>query len=150
MKQGELMEEVEGVIETRLTNNEPASMTQIVHQVVRQHQGIVGPDSEFYLLCAYEHVQRTVREVLRSRKSGETEAEPEQADLFPGYKRLQRAYTIERGDEQVVVRLEQMTQGEIRSKARELRSMAMGALDHARELEDYLGGRDSLAPQPMA
>lgn len=141
MKQGELMQEVSGVIEARLTNNEPAAMTWIVHEVVRRHQGIVGPDSDFYVLCAYEHVHRTVREVLRSRRSDEERPEPAHADLFPGFKRLQRSYTIPRGDEQVVVRLEQMTPEEIRAKARELRSMATGAMAHAQELEDYMSAR---------
>lgn len=145
MRQAELMREVEQVIEDKLANNEPAAMSWIVHEVIRRRDGIVGPDSDFYKLCGYEHVRDTTREVLRRCKEKEGAAEPDQHDLFPGFKHIQRRYTIQRGEEQFVVRLENLDVEEIRGKARELRGMAAGCLAHAQELEDYIGIREQAA-----
>ena len=145
MKQQDLTNEVDAVVEDRITQGEPAQMSWIVHAVIQKHLDITGSDSEWYSLCAYEHVRATVRKVLSNRRADEGAPESTQAELFPGYERLQRSYTIDRGGEQMVVRLEQMTAGEIREKALELRAMATGAIAHARELDAYLDARAEVA-----
>jgi hypothetical protein len=146
MKQQELMREVETVITERLADGKPTPMTWLVTEVLNRHQDIAGADVPFFQLCGYEHVRDTVREVFRLRKGNEAESEA-QADLFPGYTHVQRSYTISRDGEQMVVRLEQMTADEIRSKASELRGFAMGAMAHARELDEYLKEREGKAAQ---
>ena len=141
MKQAELVKEVDAVVQERTSQGEPATMSWIVHAIVGAHQDITGSDSEWYSLCAYEHVRSTVGDVLRARKAGEGTEQPAQADLFPGYEKLQRNYTIKRDGEQTVVPLEKMTDEEIEQKAGELVSFADGALAHARELKAYREAR---------
>lgn len=141
MTQQDLMHEVEAVIVERNDAGLAAPMTWVVHEVLGRHQRIEGEDKDLALLSMREHIHRTVHAVLRSRKSAECETEPAQGDLFPGYSRLQRSYTILRAGEQVVVRLETMDDQEIRNKASELRVMAAGAMRHADELEDYAASR---------
>ena len=141
MKQQDLVKEVDAAVQERTSLGEPAAMSWIVHAVVAAHQDITGSDSEWYSLCAYEHVRDTVREVLRGRKADEGAPEPSQAELFPGYERLQRSYTLSRDKEQIVVPLEKMTDSEIDEKASELTAMATGAMAHARELRAYREAR---------
>jgi hypothetical protein len=146
MKQQELMKEVEAVIEKRLERGEPAALTWIIEAVMRHHQGIAGADREFFLLCGREHIHVTVRAILRSRHQEEGEPEANQGELFPGYERVQRSYAVPRGGEQVVVRVEHMTDREILDKAMELDAIGLGALAHARELREFLRGRELRHP----
>jgi hypothetical protein len=141
MKQQDLINEVDAVVRERTANGESAAMSWIVHAVVGAHPNIAGSDSEWYSLCAYEHIRDTVREVLRGRKADEGSPEPSQADLFPGLARVQLSYTINRDGEQTVVPLEKMTDAEIIAKENELMAMATGALAHARELKAYREAR---------
>jgi hypothetical protein len=135
MKQSELMAEVDGVIDERLSRSEPAPMTWIVQEIMNRHNRISGYDADFYVLCGYEHVRDTTREVLRRRKKGETDLDRQIA--IPGFPLLQRSYSIQRGDEQLAVLLEQMTDEEIDVKADELARMGEGCIAHGAELREW-------------
>lgn len=142
MRQADLDREVSEVIDELLFDGSPASVAWVVQGVMGRHKDITGQDENFARLCAYEHVRRTVLTELRNRKRADDESgQVEQGELFPGYVRVQKSYVISRDGEQMVVRLDLMTEAEVRAKVGELRRMAEGALDHARELEDYLAAR---------
>lgn len=142
MKQSDLDREVREVMDELLVDGSPATVVWVVQGVMDRHRDISGQDENFARLCAYEHVRRTTLTEIRNRKQNDEESQSvSQGELFPGYERVQKSYVISRDGEQMVVRLEQMTEAEGRTKIGELRSMASGALDHARELEDYFASR---------
>jgi hypothetical protein len=144
MKQSELRRMIENVFEARLDDGQAAPMSWVVKATI----DALGTDthpSGFTRLCWAIAVPDQVREVLRNRKKDEEKPMVQESLLLPGYKRLQRSYTInrknEQGEEQVLVRLEQMTPEEGKAKATELRSFAAGAMRHADEMDDYFSSR---------
>lgn len=139
MPQAELSNEVEAAINERLSRREVAPASWITQAVVAAHPGIAGDDAPFYVLCAYEHVRDTVREVLRKIKKDETEQD--QQNTLPGFKHLQKRYLVTRDEDQVVVAIESMTHDEIEAKCAELETMATGCMAHARELRRYASDR---------
>jgi hypothetical protein len=129
----DLTVEVTAVIERHVDEITP--MDAIVHEVIANHQAISGTDRDFYMYCGYQHVRSVTREVLRGMRAGI--AGTAQTDLFPGAKRVQRAYSVEQSEgEWKIIPLEKMQPADMRSKAREMRSMAQGLLEHAQELDD--------------
>lgn len=135
MTQKELFEEVLAVVEAAIERGEVVPAHSVTVAIVASHDDIKGEDADWYLLCGMEHVRDTVREVLRRYKPT-ADPTPEQI-LLPGMERLQIAYLTDRDGDQVVVPIDQLTDIEIERKATELESMAMGCLQHAKELRRY-------------
>lgn len=147
MNRNEIVQEVTLLVEQHVNASEITPMDVIVHEVMANHQRITGPDRDFFVYCGFAHVRDVTRDVLRGMRAGI--GGEVQAELFPGAKRVQRAYTIERDEEQKLVPLEKMTPGDMRAKARELRGMAHGLLEHAQELDDLADKMDH-APEARA
>jgi hypothetical protein len=139
MSERQLKDQIEAIIEDRQMSGDPVPMSWVITATINKlGDPLANP---FHQLTAAIGVHYLVRKVLQYRKKQETGAEPEQEDLFPGYTRLQRSYTIERNGEQVLVHLEHMTLEEGKTKAKELRSFAAGAMRHADEMDDYFSTR---------
>jgi hypothetical protein len=141
MKHADLMREAEQVIEERLAAEGVAPKSWIVKEMIDRHPGIGGDDSDWYRICAFVAIDSVVRGVLQRHRAQEAELDIDRQEVLPGFKRLQRRYSIERDGEQTVVELERMTVIEGRAKAHELREMAKGCLAHAEELDDYFDQR---------
>lgn len=150
MKQQDLLNEIEGIIDGQIEANGTVAVAWVVAEMLSRHSDITGADAELHRVCAHHHFRFTAREVLRGRKADEEENNPRQSDLFPGYKHLQRHYIVQRGDDAAVVPVEHMTMDELRDKEFALRSFAHGAMAHADELADYRKARESQAAQGVA
>lgn len=135
MTQGELLQEVEKVIEGRLSEKQPTPATWIVLAVLAAHQDIHGEDEPFYALCGEEHVRDTVRKAIQKYKVT-PEGAPDQL-ILPGCERMQKRYLVDRDNDQVIVPVELMTDAELIAKEDELGSMAAGCLQHQKELRRY-------------
>jgi hypothetical protein len=135
MKQGDLLDEVQAIVDAGIAANRTVPATWLTNEVIESHPDIKGRDVDWYRLCAYEHVRDTVRKVLRQYK-GLPDETPRQI-ILPGCERLQRAYLVEREGEQTVVPIDQLTEGEITTKIREYERMAAGCIEHAEELRRY-------------
>jgi hypothetical protein len=135
MKQADLIDEIQTIVEVGISANRPTPASWLTNEVVASHPDIKGRDTDWYVLCAYEHVRDTVRQVLRQYKGEEPESPPQL--LLPGFKRLQRAYLVERDGEQSVVPINQLSDREILAKIREYERMAIGCTEHAEELRRY-------------
>ena len=139
--EGDLVAEVERIVEAAIDANTPAHKTWITHQVVSAHKSISGEDVEWYRVCAYGHIGTVVRNVIRRYKpsSGETSEQL----VMPGCERLQRAYLVTRAGDSVVVPIGQCTDQELALKEDELRRMARGCQQHADEIAAYRAQRKS-------
>ncbi len=135
MIQTDLRAEVEELIHSGIDAGQPMQADWITHAVVERHPDLHGGDKDFYVTCAFGHVRNTVRQCLREWK-GDGPNTPEQLKL-PGYEHLQKAYLVDRENEQVIVPLPECTNGELMEKIGEYRRMADGCIKHADELERY-------------
>jgi hypothetical protein len=137
MKQAELTLEVETLIDERFAAEKKVPQSWLVKEMIDRHGDIHGDDVPFFKLCGNIAVAATVRAVMKRCLADEDELNPAQAELFPGYKRLQRRYSIERNGERILVALQGLTIQEGRAKAHEKRAMAKGNTEHAEELDDF-------------
>jgi len=139
MNQSDIDREIDDLIQSNISVGVPINASWLTHAIIEKHPQVSGADVDFYQLCAFGHVRNTVRNCLRAWK-GDSAETPEQLRL-PGYDRLQKAYLIEREEEQVIVPIAECTYSELKAKIAEYRRMAEGCLTHADELERYLAGK---------
>lgn len=140
--QQQLTSEVVSLVTDRMNGGDSVPSLWLVHELMQRHDRVEGEDADLALLGLRTLFQRTVREVLRKTKAEETATEVSQSELFGGsYTRVQRRYLVNRNGDQVVVRVEALTEEEWRTKCRELRAMGEGCFTHAKELEDFFAGR---------
>lgn len=145
MKDSEIEAEVLTVIEDRIARNETTEPEWLTHGIVQGHDKIEGADLDFYLCCAYGHVRSIVRKVVQRYKPDKDQREADRQLLFPGFKRLQKAYLVDREGRQLIVPSPRMTDDECLAKAEELDAMAVGCREHADELRRYVDLRGDAA-----
>ena len=110
----------------------------LVKAIIDEQAGSAPNVSDFYVVCAYRAVSAIVGDAIRSFRKSES-AEKAQLAL-PGFDRLQTHYQIDR-DGSCIVAIGEMTDGEVKEKATELKRMAEGLLRHADELLRYYEDR---------
>lgn len=144
MTETDLQHEVSQIVIDRINSGEPTNAAWLTQAVVGAHPDIHGSDAEWYTYCAYGSVRDAVRDVLRKYRP-DPKQEPDRQILLPGFERLQQAYLISRGGDQVLVAINQLTDEELEEKAREYEVMAQGCLKHADELRRYRRERRAAA-----
>jgi hypothetical protein len=139
MKQAELTEEVELDIMAALVDGRAVKKSWIKHAIMERHQAIDGPDRDWFILCATEHIDRTVNRVLSHYTIADTQTDAQL--VMPGCERLQRVYLVERHADSTLVPIGSMTDEEIEQKVADYRAMGDGCYAHADELGRYLKRR---------
>jgi len=135
LSQKELIDEIEELLLARIESGlitDPATLAQ---EVMGEHSDLRGSDSDFYELCAWNHVRVCIRVVLRDHKL--TGLNPSKQLLLPGCEHVQKAYCVELDEEPRIIPIEKMTPEQLRTKALELRQMAAGCYKHADELDRF-------------
>ncbi len=123
---------VGGLIENKCIVH-PVSVTQ---EIIDSHGEIYGTDADWYRYCAFERVRGLVREAIRRLKVQPRE-DPDPQLTFPGWKHLQRSYSVKRGGVEQGIPIEKLTLEEINAKCQMLKRMGDGCFEHADELERY-------------
>jgi hypothetical protein len=137
--QADLKAEVSELILSGIEAGQVMPAGWITEAIMEKHPipvKVLGDHHDFYTLCGFAHVRDTVRQCLRAYKDDTSQEIPEQLKL-PGYDDLQKAYLIERDEEQMIVPITQCTEEELNAKIAEYRRMAEGCLHHADELVRY-------------
>jgi hypothetical protein len=114
-----------------------------VAEVISKHGRISGPGTEFYQLCAYEHVQRVVKRVVAMFDEGEDE-DAKQLKL-EGFDHLRIAYSMQRDGTRVLVPIADCTDDELLARAQEYDQQARGYIAHAEELRTFVKRRSHAA-----
>lgn len=130
MKEG-LYAEVRAVVEARIEAGETVALAWVTHQVVANHDGIDGPDVEFYRLCAFDAIQRVAKRIIGRY---EPAAASDGQLVMEGFEHALKAYPVERGGDRVLVPTDQLTAAELEARADEYDRMADGCRQHAKEL----------------
>jgi hypothetical protein len=137
MTQRELVAEIERVIEVEcLEARRVIRSVWVKERVLARHPSIEGDDADFALLCVAAHVGATVDSVVRRfRMIVRPEWVSPQLE-FAGFSHVQRAYTITRDGESVIVPTERgvIRPDELRAKAKEHDLAGGGHLAHRDEL----------------
>lgn len=141
MTETDMEREVRVIIGERIGSGKIASKAWITEAVVSAHKGISGDDMEWYRACAYAHIRNVVRRCVGDYKGGAGDESDQQLLLGDGWRYIQKAYSVERKGEQVVVPIALLTRAEIKAKIEELRKMAKGCNEHANELARFLKRR---------
>lgn len=144
MTESDLEKEVREIIRRRVDSGQVAAATWLTQNIVGQHEDIEGSDAEWYQLCAYAHIRSVVRRCVQQYKES-PEMVDQQMLLSDMFKRVQKAYCIEREKEQVVVPIGLLSGDELDSKIESLRKMGDGCYEHADELIRYKNQRQLAA-----
>ena len=133
----DLRNEINQIVEAALANNQPVIVAWLVQSVLAAHPepGL----SEFSAFARFVFVNDEADRCVRRFK----EPEPGELDemTLPGFKRLQKAYRIERDGDSMIVPIEAMTDAELEARAAEHDAMARGHRRHANEIRRYLKAR---------
>jgi hypothetical protein len=138
MREESIYSEVRKHIADKVAQGEVVVVDWMTHEIVAKHSDISGDDTEFYRVCAYSEIKRTVSKCI-----GKYNAKPETDDqlVLDGFEYVQVAYTVQRNGRVELVPVDQLTDWEIESRAREYEAMAIGCRAHARELRAFARGR---------
>lgn len=138
MKDNDLYTEVSQRIREIIDGGDIANPLWVTQAVVASHDGIEGPDADWYTRRAYERVRDVVRDCVSKYKVKPTVEQDPQLLLGPQFEHLQVAYAVIREEEPLVVPTALMTPDELEAKAYELERMGDGCYKHADELRRYI------------
>ena len=138
MTETDVLNEAMDLIRGQLQEKRTAPAEMIAAAIVDRRETPDGTDREWFVYCTYGYVRSVVRRAVRAFK-GKPEEESGQQFLptLEGFDYVQEGYMVERGDKQIVVPTNQMTDREIDEKVAFLETMADTCKAHAKELIRY-------------
>jgi hypothetical protein len=114
-------------------------------EILAMKSDFYGDDADFYVACGVDFIKQAVKDSIGAYKP-KAEATTRDAQIvMDGFDYMQRAYTVVRDGETVLVPVDQLTGEEIEGRALELEAMARGCIAHAKELRAYGRGRGMAA-----
>lgn len=131
--------EIRKLIADCVERGEARTVASYVDYIMANHSAIEGDDADFYLICARARIKDIVSATI-----GKFTPKAKQSDaqlVLDGFEHLQVAYTFERNGETMLVPVDQCSEMELASRAREYEEMAAGCRAHAREIREYIGAR---------
>lgn len=111
----------------------------LIQAVLKDHTAVHGDDSDMAICCMRDTVSNKVRAYFNKIKAS-ADLDPQM--LLPGFKHLQKRYSIERKKQRVIVEIHNMTFDELTEKADEYYAMSKGAAEHGDEIIRY---RDAIS-----
>lgn len=138
----EVTREIRKIVQERIDAGAIVLVEWMTTEILSQKSDIEGDDADFYLACGADFVKKCVKRVVG-------EFEPKSATnetlLFDGFDHLQKAYTVVREEQVVLVPVTLLSDAELEGRALEMEAMAKGCLSHAKEIRAFVMGRDKAA-----
>lgn len=132
-----LTQEVTMLVDGLIKNKRIVHPSLLTQEIIDAHSEIYGADADWYRHCATERVRDLVREAIRRLKLTARES-PDPQLTFPGWRYLQKAYSVKRDGIDQGIPIGQLTPDEISVKRAELERMGESCFNHAEELGRYL------------
>lgn len=132
--------EIRGIVSDRINSGVIVRVEWLTTEILALKHRITGDDADFYIACGVDFIKDTVKRVVgdyRPKASAVTDAQI----VMDGFDHMQRAYTVTRDDEIVLVPVNLLSDDEIETRALELEGMARGCIAHARELRAFKAER---------
>lgn len=137
---------VRRVIEGRLDAGLSTPHSWIVNEAASRLIGdYAGEHVDELRICVFAYIAQVAK---RCCGRYEPSTVRDEQLVMPGFEHVQRGYSNERNGENVIVPIDEMTDAEIESKAREYERMAAGCIAHAKELRNYVLKRGAPMPWP--
>lgn len=132
--------EIRSIVSDRINSGLIVRVEWLTTEILAMKSNIEGEDADFYIACGVDFIKDTVKRVVgdyRPKASAVTDAQI----VMDGFDHMQRAYTVEREGETVLVPVYLLSEAEIEGRAVELEAMAKGCIAHARELRAFQRAR---------
>lgn len=136
----EVTNEIRRIVSERVDAGVVIRVEWLTQEILAMKDQIEGDDADFYVACGAIYIKDTVKRCVGDYKPKATAVQDAQI-VMDGFDYLQKAYTVERDEEIVLVPVSQLTHAEIEARALELEGMARGCIAHAKELRNYLHSR---------
>ena len=134
--------EIRKIVTDRLNAGLIIRAEWLTTEILAMKSGIDGEDADFYVACAVDFIRDTAKRCIGDY-TPKAQAMADAQIIMPGFDHMQRAYTVEREAETVLVPVQLLTDDEIEGRALELEAMARGCIAHAKELRAYGRNRPS-------
>lgn len=132
----DLQKEIGAKIEWLRNNNGPTLHPDWITQaVMADHPDVDGKDADFYTCCSRVSIRKEVREQINKLEAPESKNSNQLT--LEGFEHLQQYYVVKRDNEQVAVRIDNLTDSELEAKATEYENMGRSLLQHSDELRRY-------------
>lgn len=105
-------------------------------EILSMKSDFEGEDADFYVACAVDFIKDTVARTVGAYAPKAATATDRQI-VMDGFDHMQKAYTVMRDGEQVLVPVQHLTDDEIEARAAEYEAMAKACIAHAKELRAY-------------
>lgn len=138
MSEASISTEVRKFIADKIENGDTIVVAWLANEFVSSKSGIEGDDAGFYRDCAILQLKGIIRSCIGKYDAKRvTDAQL----TLDGFEHLQRAYTVMRADQVVLVPINQLSDSELLARADEYDVMAKSCRDHAREIRSYIAAR---------
>jgi hypothetical protein len=139
----EVTSEIRRLVQDRVDSGIAVRVDWFTQEILTLKCEIEGDDTDFYVACAVGFIKDTVKRCIGDYKPKASSVADAQM-VMDGFDHMQKAYTVDREGETVLVPVQHLTSVEIEGRAAELEAMAKGCIAHARELRAYDQGRGAL------
>lgn len=134
----EVTREIRALVQDRIAAGVIVRVDWFTAEILAMKSRIEGEDADFYLACGADVIRDTVKRCIGDY---EPQATTSAQLVMDGFDHLQKAYTVNRDGERVLVPVDLLTDVEIEGRAAELDDMARGCIHHAHELRGYQRAR---------
>lgn len=128
--------EIRSIVADRINSGVIVRVEWLTTEILSMKSRIEGEDADFYIACGVDFIKDTVKRVVGDYRPKASVIADAQI-VMDGFDHMQRAYTVDREGETVLVPVHLLSDEEIEGRAAELEGMARGCINHARELRAY-------------
>lgn len=146
MNKDSVLPAIHRLVDDRIAAGALVHVPWVASAILAERPDITGADAAFYRDCTFKEVTRLVTSAIGKYERA-LDSTPAQL-VFPGFKHLVKAYPVTRGDQALLVPVDQCTDAELRARADQLKKMAAGCQAHARELLEYVSARAQYPAAP--
>lgn len=132
--------EIRQIVTDRINSGVIVRVEWLTTEILAMKDRIEGDDADFYIACGVDYIKDTVKRCIGAYAPKAAAATDAQI-VMEGFDYMQKAYTVTRAEEVVLVPVHLLSDAEIEARALELEAMAKGCIAHARELRAYVSGR---------
>lgn len=141
--------EIRRLVQDRVGAGISIRVEWFTQEILTMKSEIEGDDADFYVACAVDFIKDTVKRTV-GEYAPKASSVTDRQIVMDGFDHMQKAYTVTRDGEQVLVPIQLLTDDEIEARALEYEAMARGCVAHAKELRAYRRGRQDKAPKKQA
>ncbi|WP_423208772.1 hypothetical protein [Paracoccus yeei] len=136
--------EIRRLVQERVNAGISIRVEWFTQEILSMKCEIEGDDADFYVACAVDFIKETVKRTV-GEYAPKASAATDRQIVMDGFDHMQKAYTVNRDGEQVLVPVQHLTDDEIEARAEEYEAMAKGCIAHAKELRAYRRARGAAA-----